>query len=1004
MNRVILLIFALLLFLTMPVWAETRRVPTDYTTVQGAIDASSDGDVVIVEPGTYEGNFNFKGQDIVLTSVDPNDPEIVASTILLATQQGRAVRTGLGSAVTLERGETPDAVLTGFTITGGAGTVNPDFGQEILWGGGVYCINSSPTIKGNVITDNHGAFNITSQGEISSACYGGGIGCFNSSPIIINNIIKNNEAFAGAGILIYVGNAEIINNLIYRNSAYVGGGVILIGGNLINNTIVGNDASFTMEGTGGNLYIIGESGLQSQIVNNIICKARSGGGVYWEGEFDLSDFKFNNVWANEPGNYIQMDPQTGQTLLDGSIDQTGENGNISGDPLFVNPQGDDYHLQVDSPCISAGDPEFDLGQVITDIDGEPRVYALIIDMGADEYVGYVKPVADAGSDQYVDLGGLVTLDGSGSFVFDPCTVLIYEWDQLVGPAVELTNPCSMYPTFVPAFEGEYQFELVVSDGDGFSQPDVVTVIVSSISPVANAGPDQSMSVIPPVVTLDGSGSYDPTGRAFSYRWRQIDGPVVQLSNENAVKPTFVPAEFGIYVFELLLNNGRNSSKPDIVGIVIGNSAPVSDAGLPRYAAQDPVLLNGIGSYDPDIYGNLIYQWQQISGPMVNITDGNTPTPIIDGFTQTGEVQRCKFELTVSDGDLVGESDTVEVIIVPDFGNNYLIQANPPFDSDKPTIVAFGGGDCVNGSGMSFLQPSVWYDKVNFLTVHSYGPPYKQYGDALIVHLSNVAPNYNQLIQTIGFSTGVMPAIDVAVHINKTYADARYAINHVTFLDAACKDYTDDINEFLASGVDSEACWIDNYIAKLGKFYSGTLNIRFPAPPAEHSKPLAWYQQSADPLYWPDGDIYNDGVTAGFYISVAGPGKNLGLAPDSDKYYFEWDPDTDSLKFSDESLYPYRIPKAAELIGPEDGEVVSTDGAAFSCETSESAVSYQLLFGDTPDRLDYVVSETTNPPQQVITEFPFETTYWTVRIVDEYGATIYADPRHIKAENVTVPSN
>jgi hypothetical protein len=161
MKRVILLNFALLLFVTKPALAETRLVPTEYTNIQDAIDASSDGDVVIVEPGTYEGNVNFNGRDITLTSVDPNDPEIVASTILMATQQGRAVSVGLGSAVTFESGETSDAVLTGFTITGGAGTVVQGFGEEILWGAGVFCINSSPTIKGNVIANNVGPVTIT---------------------------------------------------------------------------------------------------------------------------------------------------------------------------------------------------------------------------------------------------------------------------------------------------------------------------------------------------------------------------------------------------------------------------------------------------------------------------------------------------------------------------------------------------------------------------------------------------------------------------------------------------------------------------------------------------------------------------------------------------------------------------------------------------------------------------------------------------------------------------
>ena len=53
--------------------------------------------------------------------------------------------------------------------------------------------------------------------------------------------------------------------------------------------------------------------------------------------------------------------------------------------------------------------------------------------------------------------------------------------------------------------------------------------------------------------------------------------------------------------------------------------PIADAGLPRYAAQDPVILDGTGSYDPDNSGPLSYTWRQISGPTVVISDADTAT-------------------------------------------------------------------------------------------------------------------------------------------------------------------------------------------------------------------------------------------------------------------------------------------------------------------------------------------------------------------------------------------
>ena len=113
----------------------------------------------------------------------------------------------------------------------------------------------------------------------------------------------------------------------------------------------------------------------------------------------------------------------------------------------------------------------------------------------------------------------------------------------------------------------------------------------------------------------------------------------------------------------------SSSKPEFGPIK--NPAPVAEAGLARYAATDPVVLDGTGSYDPDGDDIVGYQWQQMSGPAVTIADANTPTPIISGFVQTGSVRVCVFELIVSDGELVSSADFVEVKIVRVPGS-YLI--------------------------------------------------------------------------------------------------------------------------------------------------------------------------------------------------------------------------------------------------------------------------------------------------------------------------------------------
>jgi len=452
-----------------------------------------------------------------------------------------------------------------------------------------------------------------------------------------------------------------------------------------------------------------------------------------------------------------------------------------------------------------------------------------------------------------------------------------------------------------------------------------------------------------------------------------------------------------------------------------NQAPIADAGLSRYAAADPVQLDGTGSYDPDSSGPLSYMWRQISGPPVVISDADTATPTISGFTQTDAIQECEFELVTSDGKLTSQPDTVKVTIVPDFGADTFRQDNPPFDPDKLTIIYFGGGDCITGYvGQQWNRPA-WNGRANVISFpNGYGPDsggggrtYYKYGDMIIVYLSSVAPDYKQLIQTIGWSTGGQPAIDVGICLNSFYQDARYTVNRVTQLDAPCRMspkwggswglYTRIVESFLSSSVDGEQCWMDFYYGTGGEAYKPfefrdflTVSLGL-----AHDKVRNWYRNS---LAGNAMNNFNSGLVAGAYWSVVGPGKNLQLALQTDAYYFRWDGTqaSGSMGLFNEGLYPGRLPEPVTLVGPVD--VGDPNGAIVTCEESENAVGYQLLFGADPHRImDYaVVSDTSEPPNAFITELPFEQTWWTVKARDQYGSTIYADPVPINVFALTFP--
>ena len=214
---IVLFIVATAVYFLFPFSSRQLTVPGRYTTIQEAIDAAKDGTTIIVEPGVYRENIDFKGKNITLQSSDPNDPETVASTIIDGG--------GNGSVVVFKNGENAEAVLSGFTITNGSGTwemLESEANGEKLkvegfLGGGILILNvSSPTITNNIILHN----NCAETGG------GGGIAVWNASASIKGNKIILNRAENGGGI--YIGGnsyALINNNTVGDNSALNGGGI-----------------------------------------------------------------------------------------------------------------------------------------------------------------------------------------------------------------------------------------------------------------------------------------------------------------------------------------------------------------------------------------------------------------------------------------------------------------------------------------------------------------------------------------------------------------------------------------------------------------------------------------------------------------------------------------------------------------------------------------------------------------------------------------------------------
>ena len=261
-------------------------------------------------------------------------------------------------------------VIEGFTITGGL--ARGEFGQSDSWGGGIYCWNSSITIRNNRITSNSAHFgggicSYYSSGVIADnvlvnnlAMYGGaidcsessmtisgntisgnrvtggvtgagggGIYCWGGSPIIVDNTISDNLAYyahwdsGGGGIMCWRSDAKILDNMIVGNSVEDsgegGGGIFSWAGfcEIIGNTIAGNcvERSLWSQGSGGGIYCYGTL---STIIDNVIYdneSPSSGGGIVCLGDMVVRN---NRIEANRSGYGGGISSDYGSSTISGN--------------------------------------------------------------------------------------------------------------------------------------------------------------------------------------------------------------------------------------------------------------------------------------------------------------------------------------------------------------------------------------------------------------------------------------------------------------------------------------------------------------------------------------------------------------------------------------------------------------------------------------------------------------------------------------------------------------
>jgi len=382
------------------------HVPSEYATIQTAIDAARAGEAVVIAPGRHTGpgnrDLDLQGKAITVRSSDPCDPTVVEATVI----DCQGTEADAHRAFVFNSQEGPDSIVAGLTIENGYGPDAPILGFNSA-GGAFFCLGSSPTITGCRIMNNYAEHQ------------GGGMYFEDSNPTITNCLFSHNIAQSAGGIYNRHSDSLIEDCTFLGNSTqgdYCYGGAIA---NMVASSPTIRRCSFIENhsfGSAGAIHNYG-SGTRPTIHNCIFRKneAAYGAGMYNDGsnQTTVTNCTFNqNVARHGGGAICHSDGETTVTnciLWDNSPTETCDpwgkritysnvqggapgQGNIDMDPCFADVDSGDYHLSAGSPCIDSGDPDYIPAAGETDMDGEPRVMGGRVDMGIDELPAALIPI------------------------------------------------------------------------------------------------------------------------------------------------------------------------------------------------------------------------------------------------------------------------------------------------------------------------------------------------------------------------------------------------------------------------------------------------------------------------------------------------------------------------------------------------------------------------------------------------------------------------------------
>ena len=643
-----------------------------YTTIQAAINAATSRGTIRVQAGTYTEQLQIQKNDFVSANesdriVIEADPAAAPGSVVLSgggsssCTNNFAIRFKQSKYVTVR-----DLAITGFG------------GQAITLMGGNNG-NVGIHITGNRIFDN--GYNNSCDGGITVARE-------NPDTLIVNNLVYGNGRNGINFIDADGGPHHVVNNTIYGN----GWNGVNIARNhhvvLANNIIFQNGlASGT---TGGRFGIQRESSPNPHpadvtLYNNLICANTSGqiNGPALDGT-DASNL---TPTGNEgPGVSGSPDCQNISMVFS----------NLRGADNILNTADDDPNIIATSPAIDAGIDTRTLGlnalfnsileaDLYIDItrprDGN-RSRSAEFDIGAIEYIAANQaPVANAGQNRTVTEGTLVVVDGSSSHDPDD-DALLYEWSQISGPAVILSNPLTNTSTFTApqvAAPTDLIFQLTVNDWATSSSASVrITVVKANRPPVLSAIGNKTVSV-GNTLTFTLSAS-DPDNDPLTYSVSPLPLPANVSFDTSARSFTFTPAgnQVGSFNLTFALSDGRGGTASETVaitvtgGLAISITSPANGATVPagQLIVRGTVTNSGGGDIGVSING------------VPAAVRGGSFTALLFATAQTTEISAIA---TTTSGGTTGDTITIAVTGV---ASSLLTMRADPFSGPAPLFVNF----------------------------------------------------------------------------------------------------------------------------------------------------------------------------------------------------------------------------------------------------------------------------------------------------------------------------